>query len=558
MSIVVTGALTIVDVSDGPSLSVASSAAAFTYVDNVPTPSTQTIALTLVRQNVSDSATWSASNGAVLSTDKGRLKVSSFSLGILELGVGDTCYVDLSAIGSLDQIFITAVAGTQSASFCITKQHRSTADSGATRNVFRGSYATAGSVWSNTDALAAVVAAGGVSERNGDVLTLYNNNTSYSETRTYNGSTWTPMTAFFGGDVIVEGTLGVSKLVVGDRSNLVHDPLFNEINTWSPGGGAVLTVSSGNMASWGQDKVVSISGAATSYSSMGSKPFAVEPGDRILYSAVASLVTGAQINLSAYMSFQTSVDGITFTQVAVKGLAVTDGATPVEVSSSYLIPSGIRFARLRLLKSGAGSVTEVKFARPRVRFMVGSSLIVDGALSVAGMSAFGGELKSNGAVPYIAGVQGWRIDNDGAAEFNSLVVRTANIEDEGVNLFRYFYDSRQFNVTSASTWTTIGTLKFPRAGYPTGFDVSTGFDGYGNGSLVLGLFRGSTQIASSGQFTIGGRMAQCAFTCVDTDEGVGSTTYYVKAKKADSATSAGFNANLRILRTYFAANQFKR
>ena len=295
----------------------------------------------------------------------------------------------------------------------------------------RGSIATAraisGTVWSDTEAASAVSAAISDTPASSDLVTLYNTASAYSETKVRtSGGTWSLLTAFFGGDVIVDGTLTANKLVVGDQSNMVHDPLFNDPASWVGGGGATISFSGGNAATWGQDKVLSMVGIAANYTNTKSKAFAVEEGDVLLYSAKAALVTGTPINNSAYITISTSPDGITFTQVSVKGLSVTDlaGGAPVQLSARYTIPSGVRYARLGLLKTGAGSVTEVKFSMPRVRFKTVAGLLDYPSLSIEGIAIFGDSIQSD---DYVANVSGWKIHKNGTIEAENLRLTSKNM-----------------------------------------------------------------------------------------------------------------------------------
>ena len=80
----------------------------------------------------------------------------------------------------------------------------------------RGSITTsaiAGS-WTDGAAAAAIAAAGGGSPIRTDTVTLYNGS-SFSETKTFDGSSWTTVVAQFNGSILVNGTVIATKIAAG-------------------------------------------------------------------------------------------------------------------------------------------------------------------------------------------------------------------------------------------------------------------------------------------------------------------------------------------------------
>lgn len=253
----------------GASLVLTGSAAGFTFTDGVALPAAQTIRLTAVRQNTDQSVLWYASNGVTLTPSSGFSMIAG-----LPSSEGEVfCDIDLSHLGTADQMYITAVCGDATAVYEISRINYSTAVAGATRNVFRGAWtsgtvyalgdtvttadgswsalvqhvasggnapptlpttsnafwtqaavkgdrgtiqaavATTGSVWVDGEANAAIVSAGGFAPQRGDVVTLYNSSTAFSQTRVRTtGGAWAALAAFFGGDVLVDGTIIGTKL----------------------------------------------------------------------------------------------------------------------------------------------------------------------------------------------------------------------------------------------------------------------------------------------------------------------------------------------------------
>lgn len=271
----------------GPTVTLIPSSSGFTFTDGVATPAQQTISFTIVKRDTNLPVEFFASNGVTLVTNTDKLNISNYAMGIPSTGAGDECYLDISSFGTNDQVTVTAVCGDIVTSYTVLKINNSTAEAGATRNISRGEWnnaiiyavgdmvlyggygwiclqshtssgiitppsypttsntywqlttyrgttgvrgtittsrAIAGSAWSDSEAVSAISDAGGSSPLNGDVVTLYNNSAGFSQTRVYSsGSTWTTLTAFFGGDVIVNNTVATSKLIVTDTTNLVDD-----------------------------------------------------------------------------------------------------------------------------------------------------------------------------------------------------------------------------------------------------------------------------------------------------------------------------------------------
>ena len=118
-----------------------------------------------------------------------------------------------------------------------------------TRGTIQVSRSVSGSSWSDSEANTAVSNNGSGSPITGDIVTLFNSSTAFSETRVRSsGGTWSPLTAFFGGNVLVDKTLFASKIasdavearhikVTGGGAALNPDPLFTDPSneeTWRP------------------------------------------------------------------------------------------------------------------------------------------------------------------------------------------------------------------------------------------------------------------------------------------------------------------------------------
>lgn len=122
------------------------------------------------------------------------------------------------------------------------------------------------------------------------------------------------------------------------------------------------------------------------------------------------------------------------------------------------------------------------------------------------------------------------------------------------------------HVTSPTDWVWIGRVSINRTGLATDFKVSFALDGYGSGSVQVGIFRWSSAADGDGVLVSQidtvtgdrGRQIQVGYNSVDPDLNSGNTTYSLRARLADPARSAGWTAPCRIFRRYFEARQTKR
>lgn len=86
------------------------------------------------------------------------------------------------------------------------------------RGTVQIAYAISGSVWSNTEANNALIAAGYYPPQNRDIVTLYNTGSSFTETRFYDSGSWLVLTAYINGNLLVSGTLSADKINGGTIS----------------------------------------------------------------------------------------------------------------------------------------------------------------------------------------------------------------------------------------------------------------------------------------------------------------------------------------------------
>ncbi|RWI74790.1 MAG: hypothetical protein E5V72_00985 [Mesorhizobium sp.] len=198
----------------GGTLKLIASAPGFTFRDNVADPISQTLVITAVRTNTIDPVFFYASNGMTVRTDADEWSLTNYVVGLPGMGQGDTCYIDLDEFGDADELFITATCGDLTDVYNI--QRVALAMSGE-RGTVQVAAAIPGSVWTDAEAVEAILIAYNVTPRSGDVVTLYNSTAGFSQTRVLNSSgVWHQLAAFFGGDVLVNGTISGTKLAASN------------------------------------------------------------------------------------------------------------------------------------------------------------------------------------------------------------------------------------------------------------------------------------------------------------------------------------------------------
>ena len=162
----------------------------------------------------------------------------------------------------------------------------------------------------------------------------------------------------------------------------------------------------------------------------------------------------------------TKTDGTTSVSGSV---ARTVGAVNVWQKETlvYIVPSDVAFIEISALVRGPMvSGTDIVYmtaflckqrvsADLIVNGQITSDKLVTGAFATDGMAIFGGSLQSTGASPYVAGVSGWKIDNAGTAEFNSLVVREDMILGNAVSRSKLIY-GKNTSVLSNATYIVYG------------------------------------------------------------------------------------------------------
>ncbi len=264
------------------------------------------------------------------------------------------------------------------------------------RGTLTVSRAISGNSWIDSEANTAISSAGGDSPIRGDVVTLYNSSQSFSETRIRSsGGTWTVLTAFFGGNVIVDDTITTSKLkaksittdkllVTGKGAALNDDPSVTDLTAWraSSGSFTLNTVA---------DPVVGNSVLrGTDGAHVFSRIFPVDPNKRYRIRCWARKSatggTGA-FYLRAYW-YNAASNYLSVTEAANNGGTLTTAWSKRETTNVITPPFNAAFAEIAIILNytgGALGYHEVQDVR--LEEMAGADLIVDGAITAIKLAA---------------------------------------------------------------------------------------------------------------------------------------------------------------------------
>jgi hypothetical protein len=123
--------------------------------------------------------------------------------------------------------------------YSLAKSKQGATGATGSRGTVSLSRAVSGSSWSDTEANTAVSGAGYNTPINRDIVTLYNNAVSYSETRFFNGSAWITLDAYINGNLLVTGTVSSGALATGavQTQHLAVSNSRNIVSNSAPGRG---------------------------------------------------------------------------------------------------------------------------------------------------------------------------------------------------------------------------------------------------------------------------------------------------------------------------------
>ena len=398
MTIVTTGQITLSDLNDGLNAYLTQEACLVATASD-GSGGNYAIANTtmVIRQGTADvSALWTvtASPGAGVT---GALSVRTYSVSAMSV---DTGFVDLTA-SKQGETPITL-------RFTITKAKQGFVGD---RGTITTSRAITGTTWSDSEALTAISDAGGGSPARGDVVTLFNTGANWSQTRVRTtGGTWALLAAFFGGDVLVDGTVVANKLAANgatankieagavaavhlqagsvlaskialtDFTNLVPDAEFAEIGTtWSNPAGTVTAIPAPT-SDWNTPVVLRILSPGTSRTSAG-RVFPVNSGETLFFQHEAQVVAGAG-NITGQVQFAATADFAAVLETV--GVAIS-ASTRTRAQQTMVVPATARFARIRFVQAAA--VDDAYVGTPILRRAASAELIVDGAITTLKLAA---------------------------------------------------------------------------------------------------------------------------------------------------------------------------
>jgi hypothetical protein len=161
------------------------------------TPSSITVTATLIQ--VSGTVSWSITGGTLTGSGSSRTLAQS----------------DMTADTAIITASVTESGVTYSNTITIVRVRDGAAGSNGTngqRGTVQLARAISGGSWSDTEAAAAITANGSGSPIAGDVVTLYNLTTSYSEARVYTAGAWSALSAYFPGSLLVEKSVVAGKV----------------------------------------------------------------------------------------------------------------------------------------------------------------------------------------------------------------------------------------------------------------------------------------------------------------------------------------------------------
>lgn len=450
MSVVTSGQITIVDQND--SVSALLSNETFVAPSNsdgtgaIFTGASTTMSIFVGADD--DSARWTVT-AAASSGVTGSLSGKTYTVTAMST---DSGYVDLTA--------------SRSGFFSITRRFSISKGKSGVRGTVAAARSISGTAWSNTEAASALTDFSAGVAIEGDVVTLYNSAAKFSETRRRTGSSWVLQTGFFGGNVLLDEAIDgpklapnavtAEKMLLGDFTNIVpngrnedYASPFSAYWTGTLNGGTVdytTTVSTSirslRLLKPADDLTVSMNVVTKNY-------IQIEGGAKYFFeTALRSGDSGITASAGAYVrviwydgALARIVDEDVASNVAMTGAFVT-------YDKVVTAPTNARFARFQVYNhSTQTTVRRLLIDRIVFHRANAAKLLVDGDLETRGLAVFGGSLKSDN---FVAGSSGWRVRATGEAEFESLIVRTKNIEDNALSADWNAYTAAWVSFTGTS------------------------------------------------------------------------------------------------------------
>lgn len=320
-----------------------------------------------------------------------------------------------------------------------------------------------------------------------------------------------------GDDVIAEGTLSTDKLVVGLGRNLLIDPEFcddlTHYQTFLTNGTTASVRAAGRP--WAHPgyptlELAQYNNVSGDYSDLRFAPVTSQTGGR---SAGIPVRAGLYYCASVHLSVHRCEARVFLTWHDSTGAFISAASSPPITASGSDIsgpdnwprhvargqaPTGAAYASIWIRKYGTttggnsflfvwhpqieeissltqqpspwspGGTTLINGGR-LIANSVTAQTVETGSFAAAGLALFGGDLKSTNHLP---GQRGWRIGNDGSAEFRNLVARdsiqigavdTDRITLNGVSVFDVAGSPETLD-TGGGDWVTVCSITLPTNG----------------------------------------------------------------------------------------------
>lgn len=304
-----------------------------------------------------------------------------------------------------------------------------------------------GTAWSDTTANNAITTATGSSTKIiGDIVTISDSGTGFSQTRAWDGSSWITVAQVIDGNLVVDGTIigdkvaantiKASNLILGDTQNLITEPTFTDTDFWSIQTGATVSTSSEITTYLYAPSGIAFTGTGRTaneqvniYAQSGNY-INVEPNATYRFITKTRHTAGVTGLLSIIADWYTQ-SGSSISSVSVKldtsYLSSASGsAGTVTLEDVAVAPSDAYFLRFRSKVVWSGTLTNAGtyyIAAPRIERAMQGNLIVDGGITASKLTigAWSDNLILNGSA--VDDTNGWYLVE---GTENTFLASTAN------------------------------------------------------------------------------------------------------------------------------------
>ncbi|NBB41369.1 DUF7359 domain-containing protein [Sphingobium yanoikuyae] len=181
---------------------------------------------------------------------------------------------------------------------------------------------------------------------------------------------------------VAAGAITATKVVLGDTSNMVPDPGFNDIASWT---GATYTLSTTTSA-FATDYYLRILASAASPQQVRSAPIPVEKSTSYAFYGIP--FTSTANTATSTISVEWYSDVAASTLISSVDIGSATGTAQNQRNAIVTAPANARRAKIVLSRSAGTSDTgEARFANPVMRRAATGELIVDGAITADKVAA---------------------------------------------------------------------------------------------------------------------------------------------------------------------------